>query len=86
MSATSDRPRSAKAVRPPWNVLKGPVMAAWLRLKTGTGRTDFQGACDMESVQLPPEGPSGFEPLHLRQASGFAGYGDVRISGNMSTR
>ena len=32
-----------------------------------------QDAGDMESGELTPEGPCGFEPLHLRQASGFAG-------------
>src|ERR1019366_6005112 len=83
MSASSDRPRSAEALRWPWGLQKGSVIATWRGLKTGRGRTDAQDACDMESVELPPEGPCGFEPLHLRQASVFAGYVDVAISGNM---
>ena len=28
---------------------------------------------ETETVECSPEGPCGFEPLHLRQASGFAG-------------
>jgi hypothetical protein len=36
----------------------------------GTGREGDEGR---QGLPLPPEGPCGFKPLHLRQASGFAG-------------
>jgi hypothetical protein len=37
------------------------------------------------TVEHLPEGPCDFEPLHLRQASGFAGYAEVVITGIMRT-
>src|SRR6266478_4284856 len=37
MSATSHRPRSAKALLSPCSILNGPVMGAGLGLKTGWG-------------------------------------------------
>jgi hypothetical protein len=39
-----------------------------------------------ETVEHSPEGPSGFEPLHLRQASGFAGGLEFGHSGGPDLR
>jgi hypothetical protein len=37
----------------------------------------------IRGVRMPPEGHCGFEPLHLSQATGFAGNGEFRITGIM---
>ncbi len=39
----------------------------------GAGRAKTQAVANTAGVEGSPEGPCGFEPLHLRQASGFAG-------------
>ena len=51
------------------------VSSSYARVGTGQGRgrTKVQGVGNMSGADSQPEGPCGFEPLHLRQASGFAG-------------
>lgn len=68
-----------------WSVLKGSVMAAWLGLKPGRGGRTPKMLVTWRAWNYRTKGHAAFEPSHLCEASGFAGRGDVHISGNMET-